>query len=60
MLGNVLESLESYGLALFTHVLGWQRHELEVLLAGMRNEIKDKSIHMYAKVHFVYGQKVVD
>jgi len=60
MLGNVLQSLESYGLVLFTHVLGWQRHELEVLLAGVRNEIKDRSVHMYSRAHFIYGQKVVE
>jgi len=31
--------------------------EIEVLLAKVRNELKDHSIHLYALVYFVYGRK---
>ncbi|WEW57333.1 hypothetical protein PRK78_002798 [Emydomyces testavorans] len=49
--------LSSYTMAPFTRVLGWSPEEIEVLLAGLRKEIQDTSIHMYAKFHFVYGRK---
>ncbi|PGH13963.1 hypothetical protein AJ80_06101 [Polytolypa hystricis UAMH7299] len=56
-LANMLEALDSYTLSLFTRVLGWKKEEVQVLNAGARSELKDRSIHMYCKVHFVYGQK---
>lgn len=54
---NVIESLETYSLALFTRVLGWSWEEVTVLLAAVRNECMDRSIHMYSKFCIVYGQK---
>jgi hypothetical protein len=43
--------------ALFTRVLGWTELEMEMLLAKVRNELKDRSLHLYLKICFVYGQK---
>ncbi|KAJ5183510.1 hypothetical protein N7492_001126 [Penicillium capsulatum] len=54
---NVLEALPVYTYALFTRVLGWERVQIEALLAGVRRELRDTSIHLYTKVHMVYGQK---
>ncbi|RMJ24856.1 Methyltransferase [Aspergillus sp. HF37] len=54
---NALESMESYSLALFTRVLGWKPQEVQVFLAGVRQELMDRSLHIYAKHYFVYGQK---
>jgi hypothetical protein len=54
---NSLESMESYSLALFTRVLGWKPEEVQVFLAGVRQELMDRSIHIYVKHYFVYGQK---
>lgn len=54
---NMLESIESYSLALFTRVLGWSNEELQVFLTGVRQELKDRRLHLYANFHFVYGQK---
>ncbi|KAF2204216.1 S-adenosyl-L-methionine-dependent methyltransferase [Delitschia confertaspora ATCC 74209] len=42
--------LPSSALALFTRVLKWSREEVEVFLATVRNELKDKSRHFYAHV----------
>ena len=53
----MLEAVEPYTLALFTRVLGWSIDEVQVLIAGIKNELKDRSIHMYGKMHFVYGRK---
>lgn len=54
---NMIESLSSWTYALFTRVLGWQRAEIEALLAGARCEVKDPSLNLYTRVFIVYGQK---
>lgn len=53
----MLMSLESYALALFSRVLGWSQLEIEVLLASIRNELKDPNVHVYGKFHVVWGGK---
>lgn len=52
-----IQAVEAYGPALFVRVLGWDRLEMEVLVAKVRNELKDRSLHLYIPVHIVYGQK---
>lgn len=53
----MLEALEAYSMALFTRVLGWTTPRIQLLLAGVRKELHDRTIHTYAKIYFVYGQK---
>ncbi|KAJ5713711.1 uncharacterized protein N7483_010892 [Penicillium malachiteum] len=54
---NMLEAMPPYTFALFTRQLDWKRAEIEVLVAGVRRELKDLSNHLYTKVYTVYGQK---
>lgn len=54
---NVLESLGPYTYALYTRILGWERTQIEVFLAAVRNEIKDLSHHLYTRVWIIYGRK---
>ncbi|KAL5337989.1 S-adenosyl-L-methionine-dependent methyltransferase [Aspergillus crustosus] len=54
---NMFEAISPYCYALFTRQLGWQRPEIEALVAGIRKELRDTSIHLYSKVHVLYGQK---
>lgn len=54
---NMIESMESYSMALFTRVLGWSSDKVQVFFAGVRQELTDRSLHIYAKWYFVYGQK---
>lgn len=56
---NMVEGLETYTLALFTRILGWPVEEVKVFLAGVREEIVDRSNHLYTKFYYVYGQKQV-
>lgn len=51
------EAIGPYTLAPFTRILGWTREEVEVLCVGVRNELKDRLLHMYVNVYFVYGRK---
>ncbi|PGH36062.1 hypothetical protein GX50_01074 [[Emmonsia] crescens] len=49
--------LEAYTLALFTRVLKWDKKEIDILLEGVKNNLKDRSNHIYGKMHFIYGRK---
>ncbi|KAL1979526.1 hypothetical protein VTN96DRAFT_5669 [Rasamsonia emersonii] len=51
------ESMGPYCYALFSRVLGWQREAIEVLLAMVRKELRDPSIHQYVQIYIVYGRK---
>lgn len=53
---NMLEGMEAYTLALFSRVLGWSRQEILGFLVGVREEIMDRSIHIYSKCFVVYAQ----
>ncbi|OJD16347.1 hypothetical protein AJ78_03480 [Emergomyces pasteurianus Ep9510] len=57
---QMFQALGAYSSAPLIRILGWKPEEVEVLLAGVRRDLKDRSIHFYTKVHFIYGQKVAD
>ncbi|KAH8787532.1 S-adenosyl-L-methionine-dependent methyltransferase [Hyaloscypha sp. PMI_1271] len=54
---NLLMGLSGFSLALFTRVKHWSKEQIEVLLAQVRNEIKDKGIHASWPIHIVYARK---
>jgi hypothetical protein len=54
---NMIEGMEAYSLALFTRFLGWSIQEAQAFFAGVRGELVDRSLHVYSKFYFVYGQK---
>ena len=54
---NMQESVESYTMALFTRVVGWTSEEVRVFLTKVRKEMEDRSLHLYTKFVYVYGQK---
>ncbi|TGO43965.1 hypothetical protein BCON_0686g00010 [Botryotinia convoluta] len=47
----------SYSYALLSKVMGWNRDDIEVLLAHVSEELKDLTIHTYLKLYLVYGKK---
>tara|TARA_R110002060_G_scaffold52285_4_gene63226 strand:+ start:365 stop:547 length:183 start_codon:yes stop_codon:yes gene_type:complete len=53
----MVDAVEPFTLAIFTRTLGWSNEEAQALMAGVRNELKDRRNHLYALVHFVYGRK---
>ncbi|KAF2146102.1 uncharacterized protein K452DRAFT_324137 [Aplosporella prunicola CBS 121167] len=54
---HTIEAVEPFTLALFSRVLGYSKDEIDVLLAGLRKELRDPEIHIYTPFHFIYGQK---
>ncbi|KAI1624378.1 S-adenosyl-L-methionine-dependent methyltransferase [Exophiala viscosa] len=57
MLLNLMEAAPAYSLALFTRVLGWQKEDVEVLMAGVRSDLNNMKYHLHTKLHIVYGRK---
>lgn len=53
----MLEALDAYSYALFTRVLKWSPVQIQILLAGVRRELRDREFHGYSRLYFVYGQK---
>jgi hypothetical protein len=47
---NTLKGLQGFTVGLFTRTLGWTVEEVEVLLAGVRKDLRDTSIHAYWNV----------
>ncbi|MCJ1232962.1 hypothetical protein MMC14_000916 [Varicellaria rhodocarpa] len=54
---NYTEGCEGLCIGLFTRVLQWQPSEVQVLLARLRAELKDRTIHAYQPFVVVYGRK---
>ncbi|EED23912.1 conserved hypothetical protein [Talaromyces stipitatus ATCC 10500] len=54
---QMMESIEPYGLALFSRVLKWDTPRIYALLDGVRMDLRNLNYHMYSRVHCVYGQK---
>jgi SAM-dependent methyltransferase len=57
MQAEQLQAIPSYTYRLFSQILGWTKQEIDILMAGLRNELLDQSIHQYGKMYFIYGQK---
>ena len=54
---NVVDGLEGFCLALLTRGLGWRKEEVDVLVAKVARDLRDKKIHAYFPMPVVYGRK---
>ncbi|KAM6524610.1 hypothetical protein FALCPG4_010219 [Fusarium falciforme] len=54
---NIAGELSGLSMALFTRALGWSPEQVEVFLAKVRTDMKDRRIHAWWPIHVVYGQK---
>lgn len=54
---QMLACVDSYSLAVFTRVLGWSNERTQLLLAGVKNDLRNRKTHFYTASHFVYGRK---
>jgi len=51
------EGLEAIAMRLFTSIHGWKPEEVTVLLARVRNELKDRKVHAQYTYHVVWAQR---
>ncbi|RTE84495.1 hypothetical protein BHE90_000860 [Fusarium euwallaceae] len=49
--------LEGYSLLLWNQVLKWPKDEFQVFLMQTRKAIRNRKVHSYFKVRYVYGRK---
>ncbi|KXH44290.1 TAM domain methyltransferase [Colletotrichum simmondsii] len=54
---NLTSGLEGLSLGLLTRVMGWSRDEVLDLCSRVQQDLKDKRMHAYWKIHIVYAQK---
>ena len=54
---NLVVGVEAMSMALLTRGLKWSREEVEVLLAGVRHDLKNRAVHSYVDVVVFYGRK---
>ncbi|RBR13717.1 uncharacterized protein FIESC28_08077 [Fusarium coffeatum] len=52
-----LKAIDSYTPKLFEHALGWTAQEIQVLIAKVKTELQDPSIHLYLPVVIAWGRK---
>lgn len=54
---RVLIIIKGYVIYMFTDILGWSMSEVQVYLAKVRKELRDKKYHTYFWTRAVYGRK---
>ena len=54
---HVPEALEAFALRGFTSILGVDYDDLQILIARVREELRDPKMHSYVRFVAVYGQK---
>ena len=56
-LEHMVASVEPFTLALLTRVLGWSKDQTQTLMAGAKDDFRNRKNHLYTASHFVYGRK---
>ena len=54
---NILQGLEGFCLALLTRGLGWKKEEVDIFVARVSNDFRDRRIHAYFPMPVVYGRR---
>lgn len=54
---NCLDGLEGFCLALLTRALAWKREEVDIFVAQVTKDFKDRSIHAYFPMPVTFGRK---
>lgn len=51
----MLSALQAVSMMIFTQVLGWSSAEVELLLVGVRKDLKNRDIHAYWPMYVCVG-----
>ena len=55
---NFLDGVHGWSMAIITRGMGWMPQEVDVLLAGVRKDVRNwKEVHAYVQMYVVYGRK---
>ncbi len=53
-------SIESHSLALFTRVLSFSEEQARVFMEGVKQEMRQKDLHLITSYRFISGRKPVE
>ncbi|KAB2574671.1 putative methyltransferase tdiE [Lasiodiplodia theobromae] len=59
-LANFADGLEGFSMRILTGLRGWKKEEVEVHVAELRKELKNRAIHPQHDMYVVYAQKPLD
>ncbi|KAK5706214.1 hypothetical protein LTR97_001201 [Elasticomyces elasticus] len=54
---NILDGLEGFCLALLTRGLNWRKEEVDIFVANVSRDLRDRRIHAYFPMPVVFGRK---
>lgn len=54
---QIEEGLEAFTLRIYTQYLGWKADEVQILLANVRKDLRDPTMHAQFDLYVVYGQR---
>ncbi|KAJ9157361.1 Phosphoethanolamine N-methyltransferase 3-like protein 1 [Pleurostoma richardsiae] len=54
---TIENDIEGYTLLMWHNIMGWPKEEYQVFLMSMRKVLKNKQIHGYFNLRYVYGRK---
>ncbi|KAK5130728.1 hypothetical protein LTR08_001715 [Meristemomyces frigidus] len=57
---NILDGLEGFCLALLTRGLGWKKEEVDIFVAKVSRDLRDRKIHAYFPMPVTFGRKPFD
>ncbi|TDZ35791.1 Secondary metabolism regulator LAE1 [Colletotrichum spinosum] len=57
---NIGGGIEALSMAPLTRALGWTKEEVQVLLAGVRKDLNNRSIHAYWPIYCIFGRKPLE
>lgn len=54
---NIIEGLEGFCMALLTRGLDWKKEEVDIFVAKVTSDLRDKKIHAYFPMPVTFGRK---
>ncbi len=54
---HLVDCVEPFTLAIFKRILKWSDEEIQVMMAKVKGDFRNKKNRLYTNFHFVYGRK---
>jgi hypothetical protein len=53
---HICDCVDAYTVGLFTRVFGWSLEACQVMMAQVKNEVRDPQHQLYANFYFIHGR----
>jgi hypothetical protein len=54
---HLIDCVEPFTLAIFKRILQWSDEEIQVIMAKVKDDLRNRRNRLYTNFHFVYGRK---